>query len=116
MISRISINFAAILAATATLIMLTACQPASDAEITSQPAPQIEPADLILKNAWVYTVDPARSVAEAVAIRDDTIIFVGSNAEVAALVGDQTEVRDLGGAMVMLGAYAGFVPYGPSTP
>jgi predicted amidohydrolase YtcJ len=64
-----------------------------------------EPADLVLDNAWVYTVDSSRSVAEAVAVRDDTIVFVGSSADVAAYVGDNTEVRDMDGAMLMPGIH-----------
>ena len=81
--TRNPIHFAAILTATTVLMILTACKPAADTPDTAdQPAPQGEPADLILKNAYVYTVDSERNVAEAVAIWDDTIVFVGSNAEV----------------------------------
>jgi len=62
-------------------------------------------ADLILTNAYVYTVDDARSIAEAVAIRGNEIVFVGSAEAVAEFAGDNTEVRDLGGAMVMPGIH-----------
>lgn len=57
-------------------------------------------ADLVIKNTAVYTMaTPAR--AEAIGIRDGMIVFVGSNAEADKLVGDSTEVIDLGGRMVM---------------
>ncbi|HSD68048.1 MAG TPA: amidohydrolase family protein, partial [Woeseiaceae bacterium] len=66
---------------------------------------EIEPATLVLTNAYVYTVDDARSVAEAVAIKGNTIVFVGTNADAAAWIGDDTEQRDMGGAMVMPGLH-----------
>jgi predicted amidohydrolase YtcJ len=62
-------------------------------------------ADLVLTNAYVYTADDARTVAEAVAITGDSIVFVGTNAAVADYVGDATVVRDMGGAMVMPGLH-----------
>jgi predicted amidohydrolase YtcJ len=62
-----------------------------------------ETADLVLTNAYVYTVDAKRTVAEAVAIRNNRIIKVGTQAEVSALIGKSTEVRDLGGRMVLPG-------------
>lgn len=64
-----------------------------------------EDADLVLTNAYVYTADDAHSVAEAVAIRGDSIVFVGTSDEVADYVGDDTLVRDMGGAMVMPGLH-----------
>ena len=36
--------------------------------------------DLLIVNANIYAVDPARPRAEAVAVRDDRIVFVGANA------------------------------------
>lgn len=63
------------------------------------------PADLVLTNAYVYTVDEGRSVAEAVAVRGNEIVFVGSSADAAQYVGESTDVRDLEGAMVMPGMH-----------
>ena len=40
------------------------------------------PADLVIRNARVITVDPRDRVAEAVAVRGDRIIAVGTNAEI----------------------------------
>lgn len=62
-------------------------------------------ADLVVTNAYVYTADDARTVAEAVAITGNEIVFVGSNAAVADYIGAATAVRDLGGAMVMPGLH-----------
>ena len=52
-------------------------------------------ADLILTNAKVYTVDSERSWAEAVAIKDGKILFVGTDAETEPFIGPQTRIADL---------------------
>jgi len=62
-----------------------------------------EPADLVLTGGDVYTVDAARSWAEAVAVRGDQIVFVGSDVDAADLVGEDTQVVDLAGRMVLPG-------------
>lgn len=61
------------------------------------------PADLVLRNGAIYTVDATRSWAEAVAVRDGRIAYVGSNAALGALVGPKTRVVDLRGRMVVPG-------------
>ncbi len=61
------------------------------------------PADRVFLNGAVYTVDMRRSRAEAVAVRDGRIVRVGSNDEVRRLAGSETEVTDLGGAMLLPG-------------
>lgn len=63
------------------------------------------PADLVLKNGYIYTVDDKRSVKEAFAIRGNRIIAVGTVDEVSELIGPATEVRDLGGKFVMPGMH-----------
>jgi len=70
-----------------------------------QPAQRHEPADLVLTNGYVYTVDESQSVAEALAVRGNEIVFVGSSAGAAEYVGENTDVRDLDGAMVMPGMH-----------
>ena len=65
--------------------------------------PALEPADRVLMNAAVYTVDAERSWAEAVAMADGRILFVGSNADVKALIDAETDVVDLQGQMVLPG-------------
>ena len=64
-----------------------------------------EPAELVLTNAYVYTVDDERSVAEAVAIRGSEIVYVGSADGVEEYVGESTEVRNMDGAMLMPGIH-----------
>ena len=62
-----------------------------------------EPADLVLTNAVVHTVDAKRPRAEAVAVRGRRIVAVGTSAEVQALVGPKTRVLDLRGRTVVPG-------------
>jgi predicted amidohydrolase YtcJ len=61
------------------------------------------PADLVLMNARVYTVDAARSRAEAVAIAAGRIASVGTTGEVERLIGPDTRVLDLGRRLVLPG-------------
>ncbi len=63
-----------------------------------------EPADLVLLNAKVWTVEEKQPVAEAVAIRGNRIIKVGSAADVAPFVREgYTRVLDLRGRLVLPG-------------
>ncbi len=81
-----------------------------------------ETADLLLVNARVYTLNwddpdgegrPAKNAphgpdgwrpdAQAVAIKGDRIVFVGSNADAGKFRGHPTQVRDLQGATVLPG-------------
>jgi predicted amidohydrolase YtcJ len=66
-------------------------------------AEAMEPADLVLTGGEVYTVDAARSWAEAVAIRGDRIVFVGSDTDVVELIDENTQVIELAGQMVLPG-------------
>jgi predicted amidohydrolase YtcJ len=66
-------------------------------------APAGAPADLVLTNAVVLTVDARRPRAEAVAVRGNRIVAVGGAAEVQALVGPKTRVLDLRGRIVVPG-------------
>lgn len=63
----------------------------------------IEKANLILINGSVYTVDKNRTWAQAVAIAEDQIIFVGSNEDVESYIGPGTFVTNLEGKMVLPG-------------
>jgi predicted amidohydrolase YtcJ len=61
------------------------------------------PPDTVLRNGYIYTQDANNSVQQAVAIKDGVIVYVGSNAGAAKLVGSNTKVVDLGGRMLMPG-------------
>jgi hypothetical protein len=60
-------------------------------------------ADLIIQNARVWTVDPSRREAEAVAILGDRIVAVGSNQQVDAWRGPHTRVVDAAGKRLLPG-------------
>lgn len=60
-------------------------------------------ADLVLKNSSIYTVDKNRSLAQAVAIKESHIVFVGSNDDIEIFIGPDTVVMDLQGKMVLPG-------------
>jgi len=66
-------------------------------------AAQAAPADLIVRNGSIYTVQGTSTWAEAFAVRDGRYVAVGSNADIARLAGPQTRVIDLHGAMAMPG-------------
>jgi predicted amidohydrolase YtcJ len=55
------------------------------------------PADLVLVNGTVITVDPRDTLAQAVAISDGKIVAVGTSDAVRALAGTGTQVIDLAG-------------------
>jgi len=65
--------------------------------------PKVEPADKIFLNATVYTGNDAAPTAEAVAVKGNTIVFVGSGADAKAYQGDSTEVVDLAGRTLLPG-------------
>ena len=90
------------LVAMACASLLTACgadRNSSDVESG------IAPADLLLLNAYVYTADAGRSIAEAVAVNDGEIVLVGTNDEVQELRGPESRVLDLQGRMVLPGLH-----------
>jgi len=62
-----------------------------------------DPADFVLRGAAVYTVDPARSWARAVAVRAGRIAYVGSEEGAERWIGPSTCVLDLVGGMVLPG-------------
>ena len=62
-------------------------------------APAPEPAaDLLLTGGRVWTADPARPWAEAVAVRDGRVVFVGSDAEAARWKGRRRRSSRCGAA------------------
>lgn len=62
-----------------------------------------EPADLLILKARAYTVNPAQPWAEAVAVKGEKIIFVGSNKKARSYIGAQTKVIDAEGRLLLPG-------------
>src|SRR5688500_12449560 len=61
------------------------------------------PADLVLRDAMVYTADSAKPRAGAIVIDDGRIVYVGTSDSAQAFVGRGTEVLRLAGRMVLPG-------------
>ena len=62
-----------------------------------------QPADRILENGQIYTVNPEQPWAEAVAFSAGEIVFVGTDAAAQAWVGPHTQRFDLQGRTVIPG-------------
>jgi len=61
------------------------------------------PADLILKNGKIATVDPQDRIVDAVAIKGDRFVAAGTEAEVMSHADRSTSVVDLGGRTAIPG-------------
>ena len=70
-----------------------------------------EPADLVLLNGKILTVDEQQPEAEALAARGDTIVALGSSSEIRQYVGEETEVIDLEGYLAIPGFIEGHGHY-----
>jgi predicted amidohydrolase YtcJ len=70
---------------------------------TTTTATKLEPASLILTGGTVLTMDRNRSVADAIALRGNQIVAVGSAEEIALYTGPDTTVVDLAGRALIPG-------------
>jgi len=61
------------------------------------------PADLVLTDGRIYTVDGAHSLASALAVQGGRIVFVGSAVDAKRWIGPGTHVEPLGGRLVLPG-------------
>ena len=77
------------------IVAFVRCQPSSPT------------ADVVIKNAIIYTVDENNPTAQAIAVIDDTIAYVGSDADIQAWTGENTEVLDMRGKIVTPGFIEG---------
>ncbi|MFJ9087996.1 amidohydrolase [Streptomyces sp. NPDC102384] len=68
-------------------------------------SPELEPApaDLVLRGARIHTVDPELPAAEALAVRDGRIVWLGDDADAGPWIGPDTQVVDAGGRLVLPG-------------
>jgi hypothetical protein len=67
--------------------------------------PAVHTADLIIVNGKLWTVDPAKPEAQALAVWRDRITAVGADAEIRSLAGPATKLIDLHGRRVVPGFY-----------
>ncbi len=64
--------------------------------------PEIE-ADLVMRGGKVVTVDETVPDGQAIAVKGDTILAVGSNRQIGSYIGPNTEVIDLDGMLAIPG-------------
>lgn len=87
-------------------MLLLGCERTATSENASRtPAEADAPlaADLVITDARIWTGDPAMPWAEALAVRGDRIVVVGSNSAAAALIGADSEHIQAPAGMVMPG-------------
>jgi predicted amidohydrolase YtcJ len=60
-------------------------------------------ADLVVLHGKIHTEDDKRSVAQAMALRGNTIVAIGTDQDVGALIGPHTRTVDVGGRIVLPG-------------
>lgn len=65
--------------------------------------PKVEPADMVLHNGKIVTVNPAKPEARALAVRGDAIVAVGTDQEINPYIGPSTRVIDLTGKLAIPG-------------
>lgn len=80
---------------------------ASSQAPTQAGQPPVESATLVLNNGRIVTADDTRPDAQAIAIRGDLIVALGTDAEISRYVGPATKVIDLAGQMAMPGFIEG---------
>ncbi|MDQ0836057.1 hypothetical protein QF032_007901 [Streptomyces achromogenes] len=76
---------------------------------TRRSPPDVLPADTVLLNGHVLTVEARDRIRKTVAIRAGPMVCVGTDAGERRYVDEQTELVDLGGRMLMLGLHDGHV-------
>jgi predicted amidohydrolase YtcJ len=88
----------------AAAVWLAACVwiTASAAGAATAPAADA-PADFVLLHGKIHTEDSRRTVAQALAVRGNTIVAVGTDQAVSARIGPNTRVVDLAGRLVLPG-------------
>jgi predicted amidohydrolase YtcJ len=74
-----------------------------NAACQKNPASTSQDADLVIRNARVYTVDSQRPWAQAVAVKGERIAWVGDESDLSSHVGPKTRVIDAGGRLVLPG-------------
>ncbi|WP_445365301.1 amidohydrolase [Microbulbifer sp. ANSA001] len=76
-------------------------------EAIPQNSSSLVPAQLILENAYIYTLDKSRSVASAMVIRDGYIVYIGDAQGAKKYIGPDTKVENLQGKLILPGFIQG---------
>jgi len=70
---------------------------------SAEPSPSADQPDVVFHNGSILTIETEQPHAQALAIRDKRILAVGSDEDVLALAGPQTQLIDLQGRALMPG-------------
>ena len=92
-------------------LVLTACGSGSEDASESAATADVAAADLVLRGGKVATVDPDLGNVEAIAVNGYQITAVGSDEEISAYIGPETEVIELNGRFAMPGFIEGHGHY-----
>lgn len=85
--------------------------------ILSASCAQKEMADLVILNGKILTIDKDNPNAEAIAIKGEKIIAVGSTAQISGMIDKKTtKIIDAGGKLVVPGFNDAHVHFGPLDP
>lgn len=60
-------------------------------------------ADLVVKNANVYTMDAVRSWKQALAVKDGRLVFIGDDTDLKPWIGPKTKIVNAGGKLILPG-------------
>ncbi len=86
-----------------TSILLIAAVPGVTHPVFAQQSARVAPAEILIVHAKVYTLDPQKPWAQAVAIRHGKIQAIGRDEEVESYRGIGTKRIDAGGKLVFPG-------------
>jgi predicted amidohydrolase YtcJ len=100
-------KYSKVLPALCAALFLSACSGEPEGEAAAPGEREQDAADLVLRGGTVATVDPSLGQQQAIAISGFEIAAVGSDAEIDAWIGPETEVVELEGRFVMPGFIEG---------
>jgi predicted amidohydrolase YtcJ len=86
----------------APLCAIVACSPEQDSPTAERESPT---ADRVFLKGKIYTADADRSVAQAIAVQGNVIVFVGDDDAAREYIGEQTEIHELAGKLVLPGLH-----------
>jgi len=93
------------------VLVLAGCSGGSEEAAETAASPDVAPADLVLRGGKVATVDPDLGNVEAIAVNGYQVTAVGSDEEISAYIGPETEVIELDGRFAMPGFIEGHGHY-----
>jgi len=94
------------------VLFVSACSGGPDeADESAASVAEVAPADLVLRGGVVATVDPDLGKVEAIAVNGYRITAVGSDENISAYIGPETQVIELNGRFAMPGFIEGHGHY-----